>query len=151
MLLRSSRYARVVLASLAISACNGPRDGTAPPPNAGGSATPQSPAAAETVVRVEDDGKSFDVARGATITFRLAANGGTGYVWMPTQVDQSLLTQQGDRSSETSSEVPGAPKMDVYRFVAGASPGSTTVEMTLRRPFGSGAPARVVHVTVNVK
>ena len=102
-------------------------------------------------MRVEDDGKSFDVARGAKVAFKLAANAGTGYAWMPTQVDQAVLTQQGDRTSETTSDVPGAPKMDVYRFVAGSSAASTTVEMTLRRPFGGGAPARVVHVTINVK
>jgi hypothetical protein len=69
---------------------------------------------------------------------------------MPTQIDSSVLAQQGDRTSETSSDVPGASKMDVYRF-AGASPGSTSVEMSLKRSFGTAPPARVLHVTINVR
>jgi predicted secreted protein len=101
------------------------------------------------VVHAEDDGKTIDVARAATVTFALPSNAGTGYIWVPTQVDASILAQQGDRTSDVSSDVPGAPKVDVYHFTA-VGPGTTTVEMSLKRPFGSGAPARTVHVTVAV-
>jgi predicted secreted protein len=103
-----------------------------------------------TTIHADDDGKSFDVGRGAVVTFSLPSNAGTGYVWVPTQVDGSVLTQQGDRTSDASSDVPGAPKFDVYHFAA-AAPGTTTVEMSLKRPFGSAPPARIIHVTVNVR
>ena len=33
----------------------------------------------ETVIHVEDDGKSFDVAQGDTVTFKLARNAGTQF------------------------------------------------------------------------
>jgi hypothetical protein len=69
---------------------------------------------------------------------------------MPTQVDASILAQQGDRTSEVMSDTPGGPKADVYRFMA-VSAGSTVVEMSLKRPFGSAPPARAIHVTVNVR
>lgn len=142
--------------SFSLLACNGCHDSTPPPASAavaptgsasGNSATPA--ASNETVVHAEDDGKTLDVARAATVTFALPSNAGTGYIWVPTQVDASILAQQGDRTSDVSSDVPGAPKVDVYHFTA-VGPGTTTVEMSLKRPFGSGVPARTVHVTVAV-
>jgi predicted secreted protein len=154
------RWSAVPFFSLSLLACNGGHDGAAPAtsaavapsaPSASNSATPAVVGAAtgETVVHAEDDGKSFDVARGSTVTFSLPSNAGTGYIWVPTQVDAGDLAQQGDRTSDTSSDVPGAPKADVYHFAA-ANAGTTTVEMSLKRPFGSGAPTRTVHMTVTV-
>jgi predicted secreted protein len=137
-------------ASLACNACN---DHNAPPPNASasagatGSAAPQ---AGETIVHVEDDGKTLDIASGATVTFKLASNAGTGYVWMPTGVDPTVIAQVGDRTTEVESSVPGAPKVDVYRFAAQRA-GTTAVEMDLQRPWTKNAPpARAIHVIVNV-
>lgn len=142
----------IAIAALSCLACNGCNDGRSPPVSPAGteSSAPAAPASGETVVRAEDDGKSFDVARGATVTFKLASNAGTGYVWMPTQVDASILAQQGDRTSEVMSDTPGGAKMDVYRFMAGSA-GTTVVEMSLKRPFGSAPPSRAIHVTVNVR
>ncbi len=149
----------IAFAALLLVACNACND---PPPPAASPASPASPAGAsastsaaspsptaDTVIHVEDDGKSFDAYKGSTVLFKLNSNSGTGYVWMPTQVDASVLSQQGDRSTEGSSDTPGAPKLDVYRFVAGSA-GTTVVEMSLKRPFGSAPAARAIHVTVNV-
>ena len=156
------RWSPPVLLSFSLLACNGCHD-SAPPPNAAASASAAAttsasapdpahgpPGATEATVHVEDDGKSIDLTRGATVTFSLTSNAGTGYVWVPSQVDAAVLAQQGDRTSVVSMDVPGAPKMDVYRFAA-AGPGTTVVEMSLKRPFGSAPPARTVHVTVNVR
>jgi predicted secreted protein len=153
----------VALAALSLLACNGCNDGRSPAVAPAGTATPTAAAspppagsapsagaAGDTIVRADDDGKSFDVARGAGVTFRLASNSGTGYLWIPTQVDAIVLAQQSDRASEAASDMPGGPKADVYRFTAGAA-GSTVVEMSLKRPFGSAPPARVIHVTINVR
>ncbi len=155
------RSSSLVFFSFSLLACNGCHDGT-PPPNAAAqtsaSASGDAPiaplappsAASETTIHAEDDGKSFDVPRGATVTFALPSNAGTGYAWIPTRVDATILTQQGDRTSDVTSDTPGAPKLDVYHFAA-ASPGSTIIEMSLKRPFGSAPPARTIHVTVNVR
>ena len=159
------RWSALAILSFSLLACNGCHDGA--PPAASAAVAPSAPApdksatverdasasttaSNETVVHAEDDGKTLDVVRGATVTFALPSNAGTGYIWVPTQVDPSILAQQGDRTSDVSSDVPGAPKVDVYHFTA-AGPGTTTVEMSLKRPFGSGAPARTVHVTVTVR
>jgi predicted secreted protein len=149
------RWSGLAVLPISLLACNGCHDGNVPPasaavvPSASGSGNSATPAGAETVVHAEDDGKTFDVAHGATVTFALPSNAGTGYIWTPTQVDANVLAQQGDRISDASSDVPGAPKVDVYHFTA-ANPGTTTVEMSLKRPFGSAPPGRVVHVTVTV-
>jgi predicted secreted protein len=154
----------VALGAFSLLACSGCNDGrtlaaspagSASPPPAGPSpgAASTDGAAGETVVRVEDDGKSFDVARGASVTFRLAASSGTGYVWTPTKIDLdggAVLAQQGERSSEAVSDVPGGPRTDVYRFTASAA-GSAVVEMSLRRPFGDAQAARAIHVTIHVR
>jgi len=150
-----------VVTPLAVGGCN---DKNAPPvsptapagmasaPAAAAQANAASEAneASETILRAEDDGKAVEVARGGTVTFKLVSNSGTGYVWVPTQVDTNMLAQQGDRTSEVSSDTPGSAKLDVYRFAAHGA-GSSAVEMSLKRPFGSAPPARTLHVTVNVR
>lgn len=143
----------LAFASLACVAChdNGPpANAAATNATASSSANPNDADSNEIVVHAEDDGKSFDVARGSTVTFVLPSNAGTGYIWMPTQVDAGILVQQGDRATDLSSGAPGAPTNDVYHFSA-TNPGTTTVEMSLKRPFGNQTAGRVVHVTVHVR
>jgi len=137
-----------LLVCIGSSACNdGHAPAVSPPPEGAPAAT-----GGETVVHAEDDGQSFDRTRGAALTFTLASNSGTGYIWVPTPPaasDAAVLVQQGERSNEVASDTPGAPKSDVYHFTAG-SPGSAVVEMSLKRPFGSAPAARVIHVTIHV-
>jgi predicted secreted protein len=117
---------------------------------ASGGPTRGESAASDALVHVEDDGKTFDVTAGGTITFKLASNGGAGYVWMPAGADPAVLAQVGDRTSELESGTPGAAKVDVYRFVAQHA-GSTAVEMDLQRPWTKNAPpAKAIHILVNV-
>jgi predicted secreted protein len=143
------------LSLVACNACNDPPPAASPASTASTASTAASGAASpptsttDTIIHVEDDGKSFDTYKGSAVIFKLNSNSGTGYVWTPTQVDASVLAQQGDRSTEGSSDTPGAPKLDVYRFVAGSA-GTTVVEMSLKRPFGTAPAARAIHVTVNV-
>jgi predicted secreted protein len=164
---RSLRSCSLALSPLAILACSACHDGGAPPANTPDTsvatttaALPSAPSAsgtvstsADTAVHVEDDGKSVDVMKGSTVTVSLASNAGTGYRWVPTKVDPNILAQQGDRTVESASPsaaaVPGGPTNEVYHFTA-AGPGTTALEMSLKRPFGSGDPARTIHVTINV-
>ena len=143
------------LASSLLLACHGCGGGGAPAAQTAAVGAPAGlargeSAANDAVVHVEDDGKTFDVTAGGTITFKLASHAGTGYVWMPAGADPAVLAQVGDRTSELESSAPGAAKVDVYRFVAQHA-GSTAVEMDLQRPWTKNAPpARAIHVLVNV-
>jgi predicted secreted protein len=144
----------LALAATTLIACNGCNGGgNAPPPAPNGSAVPgpggPGTPGGETVISDQDDGKSFDVQHGTTVTFKLAANAGTGFNWFPAGVDPNILAQQGDRTNEVPSDTPGAPKTEVYHFLANA-PGTAVVEMDLKRPWGNQPPGRVIHVTINV-
>jgi predicted secreted protein len=137
----------LVLSALSLLACNGCNH-DAPPSNPNGAPMP-GPPGGEMVIHAEDDGHTFDVQRGSAVTFKLAANAGTGFMWVPAGVDPNVLAQQGDRTSEGDPATPGAPKMDVYHYMA-ANPGTANVEMDLKRPWGNQPPARSIHVVVNV-
>jgi len=108
--------------------------------------------AGETVLRVEDDGKTVDVAQGSTVVARLRLNAGTGYSWTASSSDAGVLEAHGERTSEqaSTSSMPGAPRFDVYRFAAKAT-GRADLSFELRRPWEQDAAAtRSVHVTVRV-
>jgi predicted secreted protein len=113
------------------------------------SETAEAADAGETVVRAEDDGRTFDLPAGGILTFRLASHSGTGFVWKPAPLDGGALSQVGERTTEVSSVLPGAPKVDVYRFVA-RSAGTLGIEMDYQRPWGNQPPVKTVRVTVNV-
>jgi predicted secreted protein len=104
---------------------------------------------------VDDDGRTFEVARGATVTFKLPLASGTGYGWLPVPTDGGVVVQQGERASERprgeDGGMPGAPRLDVYRFEA-RSQGTAVVEWQLKRPWETDTPpARTLRVTIRVR
>ncbi|HEY6463375.1 MAG TPA: protease inhibitor I42 family protein [Polyangiaceae bacterium] len=102
------------------------------------------------IVHAADDGKTFALARGSVLTFSLARHAGTGFEWSATPLDGGVLVLKGERASERTSDEPGAEKNDVYRFV-GEAPGTVTVEMKLRRPWGDQPPVKTLRVVVEVR
>lgn len=153
-----SPLARRVLAAISLAGAGCRHDRVPPNPSGAPDTTAQADAsetaeaadAGETVVRIEDDGRTFDLAPGGILTFRLPSHAGTGFMWKPAPFDGGALTQIGERGSEVSSVVPGAPKTDVYRFVA-RSPGTVGIEMDYQRPWGNQPPVKTVRITVNVR
>jgi inhibitor of cysteine peptidase len=149
-----------LLLAFACAAC----DGSSPPPTGpnnaptGATATPPppptnptGPIGGERVLTVDDDGKAVTIARGAPLTLKLAAQAGTGFSWDVVKVDTAVLAAQGDRTSEVPSNAPGGGRMDVFHFT-GAAPGTTSLELALRRGFDKDRPpARAFHVQVTVQ
>ena len=145
--------APMVMSALGCNASAPPPSAVDPSPSASsaasGSAAPP-PASSESSATLDDDGKSFTVARGATFAIKLAAQSGTGYTWAVTKVDGAALTPTGHKETEGTPQTPGAPTREVFRFTAAAS-GTARVELALRRPWETDtAPARTFHVTVTV-
>jgi predicted secreted protein len=139
--------------ALACEACH--HAAPTPTPSSGGTALTDGGAAApdagaETVVKVEDDGKTIEVTAGATVAFKLAANSGTGYAWVAGPVDAAVLEAKGERTVERVSDVPGGAKLDVLRFMAKAA-GTVVVQLDLKRPWGDQPVAKTVKVTVTVR
>ena len=146
-------FAPMAMAALGCNASAPPPSAVDPSPSASsaasGSAAPP-PASSESSATLDDDGKSFTVARGATFAIKLAAQSGTGYTWAVTKVDGAALTPTGHKETEGTPQTPGAPTREVFRFTAAAS-GTARVELALRRPWETDtAPARTFHVTVTV-
>jgi len=107
-------------------------------------------APAEAVVLLDDDGKAFDVPVGQVVEFALGGSrSGTGYEWVPKRFDPRIVAQAGGRSTESEAAFAGAPKVDLYRFIAKTA-GTTSVEMGLERPFATAPPVRMLHVTIRV-
>ena len=116
-------------------------------------ATPESgsaaPSTSDTIVRLEDDGKTLEVAPGSRVVFKLATNSGTGYAWVAAPVDSSVLLPLGSGETERPSDVPGAPKLDVLRFSA-RGPGTVTVQVDLKRPWGDQPAVKTLRITLIV-
>jgi inhibitor of cysteine peptidase len=133
----------LALAFALACACNNSEN---PPPNNVPSSTTTAPAAPQTaptggekVLTIDDDGKAVTIARGAPLTVKLAAQGGTGFAWDIVKVDAAVLVAQGERTSEVPSNAPGGGRMDVFHFT-GAAPGTTSLELAFRRGFDKDAP-----------
>ncbi len=136
----------LALAALPLLMSSGGCQHDAPPP-APESGSPAS--STDTIVRLDDDGRTIEVAQGTRVVFKLGASSGTGYAWVAAPVDASVLAPQGEREVERSSDVPGAPKLDVLRFSA-KGPGTVVVQVDLRRPWGDEPAVKTVKVTINV-
>ena len=95
------------------------------------------------MIHAEDDGKSFDVNRGSPVTFKLASNSGTGFQWVPGRrvSEHPGAAGRSHPGAVCSRQAPGAPKLDVYHFLASA-PGTAVVEMDLESaPSATSPPA----------
>ena len=120
--------------------------------SAGSAASSSAPpsASGETGATLDDDGKSFTVARGATFAIKLTAQSGTGYTWEVTKVDGAALTQTGKKVTEGTPQTPGAAQREVFHFTAAAQ-GTARIELALRRPWETDMPpAKTFHVSVTV-
>jgi predicted secreted protein len=96
-----------------------------------------------------DHDRTVKTNPGALVTVKLAWSPGTGYDWVLTRNDPSLLRQEGEASAEPPKEpMPGAPEVRVFRFKA-LKPGATALEFQSRQPFEKQAPpAEVFRVQV---
>ncbi|MBV9949228.1 MAG: protease inhibitor I42 family protein [Myxococcales bacterium] len=163
----SPKLFAMALAASGEAACN---SGNAPPAAASagegtGSAASPTPAASppaedaqgaahELQLTDDDDGRSFDVAVGDAIAFRLPRHAGTGYRWNASIPKAGILVEVASAASEelgdASPRPPGSSRIEVVRFVA-AAPGTAEVTLSLARAFGAPAPARSLHVTIRVR
>ncbi len=92
-----------------------------------------------TVTKADKD-QTVKAATGGLVIVRLAWSPGTGYDWMLTRNDPSVLRQEGEASSEPAKEpMPGAPEVRVFHFKA-LKAGSTALEFQSRRSFEKDAP-----------
>lgn len=99
-----------------------------------------------------DQGKTLHLARGGSLTVRLAWSPGTGYDWVPGALDGTRLQMEGEPGSEPNKEpMPGAPEIRIFRFRA-LKPGTTSLEFHSRRPWEKeAAPAETFRIQLTIQ
>jgi inhibitor of cysteine peptidase len=120
--------------------------------------TSAAAAAAATLALTKDDnGKSFDVKVGDTISVVLEGNATTGYMWQSAMPEQAspLVTLNNGEGNYTQDSVPsgtvGAGGMYTFIFTAVAA-GQVQLELKYWRPFEpQSEPLETFSVTLNIK
>ncbi len=93
------------------------------------------------IVTKADHAQTVKVTKGGQLTVKLAWSPGTGYDWVITRNDPSMLRQEGETSTEPAKEpMPGAAETRIFHFRA-LQPGNTALEFQSRRAFEKDAPS----------
>jgi inhibitor of cysteine peptidase len=122
-----------------------------------GSSTDDTNGAATLPLTKDDNGKSFDVKVGDTISVVLEGNATTGYMWQSAMPEQAspLLTLNNGEGTYTQDSVPsgvvGSGGKYTFIFTAVAA-GQVQLELKYWRPFEpQSEPLETFSVTLNIK
>ncbi len=99
-----------------------------------------------------DNGKSFDVAKGAKFTLTLEGNPTTGYRWETKDLNTGVVKQVGNfEYIADNANLDGSPGKLKFTF-EGAGVGSAKLTLIYHQTFEPDvAPAETFEVTINVK
>jgi inhibitor of cysteine peptidase len=126
----------VLLASLVLLAgCGG--GGLAPAETPEPGANPEG----EIILTAEDNGGQVALDQGQVLVVSLASNPSTGYGWEVTEVDESILRQEGEPEfvapEAGATPLVGAGGTEIFRFVVAGS-GQTNLTLAYRRSWEEG-------------
>ena len=97
-----------------------------------------------------DSGRTVTVSRGTQVMVQLPANPSTGYAWVATISDPSVLHQSGEPVFKPSTSALGADGTYTIWYEAGAT-GRTTLKLEYLRSWEAGvAPLKTFEVQVVV-
>jgi inhibitor of cysteine peptidase len=155
MVLRRFLLASMVVLALVFAAgcASGAPDGTqSPVTTIATTTTDANTAPASLSLSIKDDGGSFEIRAGGTITLALPANPSTGYAWEMDEADPetSLLEQLGEPSFVSDNpDDTGAAGTITYTLRA-ADPGEMVVRFVYLAPDATGEPGKTfeIHLTV---
>lgn len=103
------------------------------------------------VVDEAANGQTVNVKVGEPITLNIAGNITTGYSWNVSEIDTSILQQNGDPDYKADSSLAGAGGMYTFKFNAVAA-GTTTLKLAYLRTWETGTPPiKTYELTVDVK
>lgn len=100
-----------------------------------------------------DANSTVEMKSGDTLEITLKANPTTGYQWVITSVDSSLLinTDTEYKTSQTSRKIVGSGGKSIFRFKAKKS-GKTDLRLIYHQPFEKNIPpVKTFQLTVIVK
>jgi uncharacterized lipoprotein YbaY/predicted secreted protein len=134
---------RVLLGRLGVEVQSPPIDPTP--------VVPPAPSPADRTLTNSDDGATIGLKAGQILAVRLDSNPSTGYSWQVSQVNDTVLKQQGEPQFIRPADAPpGAAGAQVFVFNAAAG-GSTTLTLVYKRSFEPDvAPVQTFTVNVTV-
>jgi inhibitor of cysteine peptidase len=97
-----------------------------------------------------DTGKTINLDTSLVLVITLPANPTTGYGWMVSTIDSTIIVQTGEREfvKDTSIKRMGQPGKQVLRFV-GVSQGTANLQLQYKRAWEkTKAPAQVCNFTI---
>lgn len=100
-----------------------------------------------------DNGKQIILKPGDGLTVTLESNPTTGYSWQVVQLDQTVLSADGEpeyKQDSGSEGVAGAGGTQTFRFKAMNS-GKTSLELGYMRPWESVQPVETYTIQVEVE
>jgi inhibitor of cysteine peptidase len=99
----------------------------------------------------EMNGQTITVKTGETIELKLAGNPTTGFDWIVQNLDTTILSQSGEYSYKSDSNLVGSGGVMTFKFKAEAA-GTTTLTLYYMRAWEKDVePAQVYSVTVIVE
>ena len=121
-------------------------------PQKSGSASSTKTSPSVVTVTDENNGKDIDLTSGETLVVKLASNASTGYGWTVSGDPSPLkLEKMSYHKSTKSSQVTGAPGVQIFHFSA-ATAGIATLNLVYRRSWEYNMPpAKTFTVRVNVR
>lgn len=99
-----------------------------------------------------DNGKTINLQPGETLTLTLESNPTTGYSWQVMELDNAVLTQEGDpkyKQSSGAEGLVGAGGTETFRFKTIGS-GETSLSLGYMRPWESVPPVETFTIQVDV-
>jgi inhibitor of cysteine peptidase len=103
-------------------------------------------------VTEQDNGKTIEVTKGATLVVKLSSNVSTGYSWS-VQSDSPLLKllDSNYKEQKQPAQVAGAPGVQTFQWQATA-PGNATLKLEYRRPWEKAqSPAKTFSVNLQIR
>ena len=101
-----------------------------------------------------NNGGQVTVKVGQTINLQLEANPSTGFGWEVSQVDPTLLAQEGDKTYAPASQntpVAGGGGWEYFRFTV-QQKGETTLRLIYHRAWEKGIePAKTFEVKIQIQ
>jgi len=103
-----------------------------------------------TVLGPAEAGSVAELETGGELSITLPANPSTGYGWVVTSINPTLLTQIGEPEFSAESDLVGAGGTITLRF-EGVSAGQSDLQLDYLRPWEDLEPLDSYQVTINVR
>ena len=117
------------------------------------SSAPTTAKTAASVVTIteQDNGKTIELPKGATLVLKLSSNASTGYSWSVQSNSSLLKLVKSDYTEQKQAKLVGAPGVQTFQWQAAGS-GTAALQLEYRRPWEKDQPAaKLFSISVQIR